>query len=218
MNFLEHIYNDILPLSPKDDIKEAINYFKNHTCTHIPVVEEGVLLGLLSEVDLQVFEEGKLVVSYAHVYQHFFVSKESNWLEVLHSFAKNETNIMPVLGIKNDYVGYYELTNVMSVFSETPFFNEPGGVLIVEKGIRDYSFSEIAQITESSGGKLIGALVSEMRDDMIQVTIKLSSTGLNEVMQTFRRYGYVIVSGTNSDLFLEDLKDRANYLNKFLNL
>ena len=69
------------------------------------------------------------------------------WLDVLEAFAKNSTNIMPVLNEQKQYLGYYELKDIIGLFNETPFFFETGGILVVEKGINDYSFSEISQIS-----------------------------------------------------------------------
>jgi hypothetical protein len=89
---------------------------------------------------------------------------------------------------------------------------------VIEKGINDYSFSEISQIVESNNGKLLGAFISKMKPDLVQVTLKIGSTGLNEIIQTFRRYSYVIVSGHEEDSYLESLKERSDYLNKYLNI
>ena len=41
---------------------------------------------------------------------------------------------------------------------------------------------------------------------------------MNAIVQTFRRYGYTIISEHEEDKFLEDLKDRSNYLDKYLNI
>ena len=125
---------------------------------------------------------------------------------------------MPVLNKNNKYVGYYELNDIIHLFNETPFFAEPGGILIVEKGIHDYSFSEISQITESNNAKLLGAFISKMDNDLVQITLKIGNTSLNDVIQTFRRYNYNIVSGHEEDSYIESLKERSQYLNKYLNM
>ena len=125
---------------------------------------------------------------------------------------------MPVLSIDNTYLGYYELKDIISLFSESPFFVEAGGILVVEKGINDYSFSEISQIVESNNGKLLGAFISKMNNDLTQVTLKIGNTGLNDIIQTFRRYSYNIVSGHEEDSYIESLKERSDYLNKYLNM
>ena len=125
---------------------------------------------------------------------------------------------MPVLNARNEYLGYYELNDIIHLLGESPFFNETGGVLVVEKGINDYSFSELSQIVESNGGKLLGAFVSKMNTDLIQVTLKIANSGLNDIIQTFRRYSYNIISGHEEDGYLENLKERSDYLKKYLNI
>ncbi len=99
-----------------------------------------------------------------------------------------------------------------------PFLSEPGGILIVEKGINDYSFSEISQIAESNNAKLLGAFISKMDEDLVQITLKISNTSLNDVIQTFRRYSYNIISGHEEDSYIESLKERSQYLDKYLNM
>ena len=125
---------------------------------------------------------------------------------------------MPVLNEHNTYLGYYELKDIIGLFSDTPFFAEPGSIIIVEKGIQDYSFSEISQIVESNNGKLLGAFVSKSNNDIIQVTLKIGNIGLNNIIQTFRRYSYNIISGHEEDSYIESLKERSDYLNKYLNM
>ena len=53
---------------------------------------------------------------------------------------------------------------------------------------------------------------------MIQITIKIGSSGLNDIIQTFRRYSYNIISGHEEDIFIQNLKERSDYLKKYLNM
>ena len=110
-------------------------------------------------------------------------------------------NLVPVLDDKGRVEGYYDLTDIVSVFIDTPFFTEPGGIIVVAKGLKDYSFSEIAQIVESNNTKVIGAFITDSRNDVIQITIKVSSTNLNDILQTFRRYNYTVIFGNADDQF-----------------
>ena len=91
-------------------------------------------------------------------------------------------------------------------------------MLVVARPIRDYSFSEIAQIVEGNNTRLLGALITGMRDEVVEITLKMGDSSINEVIQTFRRYGYTILSGSVDDYFLEDLKQRSDYLDKYLNV
>ena len=109
-------------------------------------------------------------------------------------------------------------TNGVEPRSDSPFFSEAGGVLVIEKGINDYSFSEISQIVESNDGKLLGAFISKTDNDISQITLKIGQIGLSGIIQTFRRYSYNIVSGHEEDSYIESLKERSQYLDKYLNM
>lgn len=218
MPLREYIINDIKPVKIEDSIKDVQLLFSNLTYSHIPIQKDKVYLGCISEADAHCLESSKAIIEFQYVLEGFFVRRKTIWLDVLEAFAMSDSNIMPVLDDNNRYLGYYELSDFLSIFNETPFFAEPGGILIVEKGINDYSFSEISQIVESNNGKLYGAFVSKMENDVVEITIKVGNSTLSDIIQTFRRYSYNIISGHEDDAFLEDLKERSDYLNKYLNM
>jgi Mg/Co/Ni transporter MgtE len=140
------------------------------------------------------------------------------WLDVLEVFAKNHTNLVPVLDENNAYVGYYEIEDIIKFFHETPFLKEQGGILVVQKGILEYSMSQITQIVESNNGKLLGLFVSEANTESVQITIKISLGAMNDIIQTFRRYNYEIISEHQEDNYINNLKERSDYLDKYLNI
>lgn len=218
MPLSEYIINDIKPIAITDKIKDAQKFFNQLTYSHIPVKKDGRFVGCISETDVHCFDSDKTLQDYIYSVEEFHVWQNNIWLDVLEAFAQNDTNIMPVLDDKNNYLGYYELGDILSLFNNTPFFSEPGGILIVEIGYNDYSFGEIGQIVESNNAKLLGAFISKIENDVVQITIKINNTGLNEIIQSFRRYSYNIISGHQEDVFLKNLKDRSDYLNKYLNL
>lgn len=219
MKLSELIINDIKPLDNTSKISDLQQLFNQLTFSHIPVKNDsGAYLGCFSETDAHCFDSDKPISEHLYSLEDFYVRSDTLWLDVLEAFAVNSTNIMPVLNAQNEYLGYYELNDVISLFSESPFFSEAGGILVVEKGINDYSFSEISQIVESNDGKLLGAFISKMNTDLVQVTLKIGNTGLNEIIQTFRRYSYNIVSGHEDDGYIESLKERSDYLKKYLNM
>jgi hypothetical protein len=78
--------------------------------------------------------------------------------------------------------------------------------------------SQITQIIESNNGKLLGLFVSDSDVDTIEITIKVSLGALNEIIQTFRRYNYEIVSEHHEDNYINNLKERSDYLDKYLNI
>ncbi|MEB8330081.1 CBS domain-containing protein [Flavobacteriaceae bacterium KMM 6897] len=218
MEIQSRIIRNIPVFKIGDSLKEVIKFFKNTTYSHVAVTDEGKFMGLLSENDLETFEGKKKIEDYRYNLESFYVTVETSWLDVLEAFARNEANLVPVMDKDMNIEGYYDLTDVVSVFIDTPFFTEPGGILVIAKGIKDYSFSEIAQIVESNNSKLLGGFITDMKNDVVQVTIKIGATEINDIIQTFRRYNYTILFGNTDDQFLENLKQRSDYLDKYLNV
>ncbi|WP_159951581.1 CBS domain-containing protein [Polaribacter septentrionalilitoris] len=219
MNITEYLSEEIRPLRLKDDVKKAQKVFKSYPITHFPVIENNMLLGNFAEEDIQTIEnkEDELVM-YNHLLNSFFADEKATVLELLKIFADNDSNIIPILNDKKEYIGYLDLRDVLDVFSSSPFMIEEGETLIVEKLQNDFSMSEITQIVESNGGKLLGLYISEKTGEFVQITVKVISDEINEIMQTFRRYDYKIVSMHENDIYLEDLKNRSDYLQKYLEM
>ncbi len=219
MQTTDYISKDIKALLPTDKVSKAQQLFKQLTFTHLPIVEDGCFLGLVAETDIQIIEGNEKQLSdFRYLYQPFFTHEKANWLELLKLFALNDTTILPVLNDAKKYIGYYELSDILHLFNNTPFLNESGSILVVSKDIQEYSFREIAQIVESNDTKLLGAFISKTEGDSIEVTIKLSDYDLNATIQTFRRYGYSILTDFQVDEYLNTLKERSDYLQKYLNM
>lgn len=214
----DYLNNNIKPLSTEDPITEAQDLFAEYPFSHFPVLENDVYIGSAVAEDIELMEIEKKVGDARYTFERFFVRDTNIWLDVLEVFAKNETNVVPVLDKDNKYLGYYEITDIIKFFHETPFLKEEGGILVVEKPISDYTMSEVAQIVESNNGRLLGFFISDANLDKVQITLKVSLGGLSEIIQTFRRYNYDIISEHQEDAYLNILKDRSDYLDKYLNI
>ncbi|MGB0486980.1 MAG: acetoin utilization protein acuB, partial [Flavobacteriaceae bacterium] len=188
----QYIINDLNPFEVDATISELQEVFNQLTYSHVPIQKDGVFLGCLSETDIYCFDSDLKINDILYAIEGFFVKSNSTWLNILGEFASNDCNIMPVLDEKNNYLGYYQLVDVISLFNKTPFFSEAGGTIIIEKAYNDYSLSEISQIIESNNIKLLGLFVSSQNNGMTQITIKIENSGLSAVFEALRRYGYNI--------------------------
>ena len=219
MQTTDYISKDIKPLLSSDKISKAKGLFNQLTFTHLPVIEKGLYLGSIAENDLQgIVENDQSLSESSFLFQSFFAFDNTNWFELLKLFALNDTNIIPVITKKQKYLGYYELTDILHIFNSTPFLNQSGAMLVVSKGVSEYSFSEISQIIESNNAKLLGAFISNSDDENIEITIKISDHDLNNTIQTFRRYNYTILTGFHVDEYLNTLKERSDSLQKYLDI
>ena len=214
----DFINNDYKALDCKESIADVNAFFEEVAFSHFAVLDDGIYIGSVAAEDAETFDFDKKLNDYKYGLDGFFARKSMIWLDVLEVFAKNHTNIVPVLDENNLYLGYYEFEDVVRFFSETPFLKEQGGIIIVKKEILDYSMSQIVQIVESNNGKLLGTFISDADVSSVTITIKIALGSINEIIQTFRRYNYEIVSEHQEDNYLTTLKERSDYLEKYLNI
>lgn len=218
MSLENYIINDVEIRNPDEKIRDIQKLLKDFNYTHIPMGKDGMYLGSISVNDILTFEGNKTLGEHQFALEGFFVRNTIYWLETLDIFARNQTNILPVLSFDNKYLGYLELSDIINHFNNTPFLREPGSIIVIEKGSKDYSFSEIGQIIESHNAVLFGLFISGKTDGLTQITAKLSSNGLNEILQTLRRYGYSVISEHQEDSFNQSIDDRSEYLDKYLKI
>lgn len=218
MNIEPYILNDIHMCNVNTTVGKLQQLFEQVPYSHFPIEKDGVYLGSISEEDALSFDPEKTLGDYQYSLEGFYVRNHESWLEILQAFAAHQADILPVLDDENTYLGYVFLEDIISLFTDTPFLKGPGGILVVEKGYKDYSFSEICQIVESNDSSVLGMFLSRLENDVAQVTIKISQTGINSILQSFRRYGYNIISHHQEDTFKSNLRDRSKYLDKYLNV
>lgn len=214
----DYITNDYKAIDSQETIADVQDFFLDVSYSHFSVLNEGIYIGSIAADDVETFDTDKKVADYKYTLEGFFARKKMIWLDVLEIFAKNHTNVVPVLDEDNTYLGYYELEDIVKFFHETPFLKEQGGIIVVKKSIMDYSMSQITQIVESNNGKLLGLFVSEADAESVQITIKITLGGMNDIIQTFRRYNYEIISEHHEDNYLNSLRERSDYLDKYLNI
>lgn len=217
-NLTSYINNEIKPLKHTQIIANAQDLFLDIPYTHFPVTEEGIYMGCISKENAELLNSEALINDSRFNFDRFFVRENMIWLDVLEIFAKNDSNIIPVLDTKNTYLGYYELEDVIRFLHETPFLKEEGGIIVVEKEIDKFSMSQVAQIIESNNAKILGIFISNAVGNKVEITIKISQSGINDIIQTFRRYEYEIISEHQEDSYLNSLKERSEYLDKYLNI
>lgn len=213
-----YITNDYKALDSQETISVAQDFFDECTFSHFPVVEEGIYIGSIASEDLETFDSFKKIFDYRYSLEGFFVRENMIWLDVLEVFAKNHSNLVPVLNAENQYLGYYEISDILNFFHETPFLQESGAILVIQKKTLGYAIGEITQIIESNNGRILGLFISESDSENTQVTVKISSGVMNEIIQSFRRYDYEIISEHFEDNYINTLKERSDYLDKYLNI
>ena len=166
MNILDYIQTDLESFHPDDSIRVAKELFQKQPFSHIAVLVEKKLLGVISKNDLVALDQNsKKISDLMYMLSSFHANDTDSFLELLHLFAINETDTLPVLNKSKEFLGYLDLSEVLTLFSASDFLSQEGVFLSLEKESSAYSMTEIAQITETNKGKLLGVFVSKTKEE-----------------------------------------------------
>jgi predicted transcriptional regulator len=206
---LNTLVKDILPLLEKS------NY------SHISVVNmDEIWIGNINTEDIYTAEEESSIQDVMYDLDKFYLLETSNLnpFDFFDLFSQYDTNMIPLLDEEGHIKGVYNKDYLLNEWSKTLFFEERGTTFVIEKGYEDYSFSEISQIIEGNNAKLVGLMLLSNNNYRAQILVKTNSINTRTILDDLRRYGYDIVSTLSEDTHINDLKERTEYLNKYLNI
>jgi len=218
----KELMSDIVPaLKTSDTGFQALSWMDIFRISHLPIVNNREFLGLISDKDiynLNMADEPignhklSLFSPYVYLDQHIY--------EVIEIVSRLNLSAIPVLDHKNSYQGLITINELIERFAELPALNHPGGIIVLELSVNDYSLSQIAQIVESNDAKILSLYISSSDDTMkMEVTLKLNRTDLTSIIQTFERYNYNIKASYLSDDQADSLiENRYELFMRYLNV
>lgn len=215
------ISNVVFPLKESDSGLMALNLMDEFKVSHLPVVDNLHLLGLLSELDVYNFNAPEDPISaYLSYLKKFFVYDSQHIFDVIKAFSSEQLTLLPVIDGQENFLGIIHPSYLIQNFAEITSLINPGGIIILELNSTDYSLSQIAQIIESNDAKVLGLFIHSNNDTTkIEVNIKVNKIDIRAILQTFNRYNYIIkASFTDDEHYYQDLQDRYNSLMNFLKL
>ncbi len=208
----------IQPVDAGEKVKKLLDDCQEEGLTHYPVVQNSVFRGMLRCDDLIYYPEETPISDLLHMVESFHVSEQKDWTSLFSMFITNETNVIPFLNENGGYEGLIFLEDILEDLSEIKAFTIQGTVIRVEKNKEDFSIAQIAQIIQATGGNLLGVLIIDETLEGVIADVKVDRGDINEILQSLRRYDYKIISEHKEDLHLQELKEHAAFLNKYLEM
>lgn len=216
----ELITEEVPSLKPTDTGKKVLDWMEDFRISHLPVVNKREFLGLVSYADMFDLNDakkplGKLQVSMIKAY----VRENYHIFDVLKVISIHNVSAVAVLDDQNNYLGVITADSIIQKIAKMPYVNEPGGIIVLEINVRDYSLSQIAQIVEGNDAKILNLYVNSHPDTTkMEVTLKLNTDTLAPILQTFSRYNYVVKATFHQSQMGGDLKNRYDEFMHFLNI
>lgn len=216
----ELITDEVPPLKTSDSGLMAINWMDEFKVSHLPIVNNGEYLGLISDsdiLDLNITDDelGKHKLSLIRP----FVLEHQHVYDIIKLFSTMKLTVLPVLDANQHYLGLIPLTSLLQQFGTLAATREPGGIIVLEMNVLDYSLSQIAQIIEGNDGKILSCYVNSVEDSTkIEVTLKINKDDISAILQTFNRYNYTVKALFHQSQFSDEMKNRYDSFMNYINI
>lgn len=218
----EELINQLIPpLRPEDTAGRARSWMEEFRCAQLPVVDNGKLLGFMTEeLIIDVNELEKKISEFSLINENCQVPSDAHFYEVLKVAGEYKMQVVAVLDNLRMYIGSITVSDIMATFSQTAAIQMPGSILVLSMDLIDYSLAEISRLIEENNARIISStLVQDPQDaGKIRLTVKINQSDLTRIVATLERFEYRIIGRYQETRFSEPEKERFDLLMRYLNI
>ncbi|MBL7781547.1 MAG: CBS domain-containing protein [Saprospiraceae bacterium] len=211
---------DIPALTVEQTGRDAFHMLNDYHVKHLPVLEDGKLVGILSEEDVFNHKLYEPIRSYDFsLLRRFAVMENEHIFEVMRVMGDHRLTVIPVTDTEGTYLGLISQNDLLRYFANTASFTEPGAVMVLEMNRRDYSLGTIAHIIESEDVQILSSFVTSSNEDpeTVELTIKVNRHDISRVIASLERHEYEVKQTfsniENANVMTERYASLMNYLN-----
>jgi CBS domain-containing protein len=218
----EDLINQMIPpLKATDDAHKAIVWMEEFRCIHMPVVENGKLLGFISEeIIMESNDIEKKLKDFELVGQNCYVHMSAHFYDILKVAADNKLQMVCVLDEEEIYTGVITVQDTLTSFAQTAAVQMPGAILVLSMNHNDYSLSEISRLIEENRARILSSILKEdpLDPGKIRLTLKLNELDLSRIVATLERFNYRVIGRYQETKPLGTEKERIDMLLRYLDI
>jgi CBS domain-containing protein len=196
----------------------VLNVMDELRVNDLPVVENGLFLGLANESDFLNAEVYQGEIQAELDLLNVSVLPDSHVLDVLKVISQNDVTVVPVVDEGNNYLGSITSADLLDHLAEMLGVMREGGIIVLQVFERDHSIQQIARIIEENNAKILSLSVVPASEGNLEMHIKIDLPDLNPILQSLERFNYNVLSKFQASQFDDELKDRYNELMRYLNM
>lgn len=203
-----------------DSVSQALSLMADFHVTHLAVVEEEKLVGLVSEDDLQNVEDNSTRLTQIQaVFSKTATQEESFFFEAIQLVNEFNLSIIPVVTKELEYAGSISRPDLLRQLSKTVGVNDNGGIIVLQMGRVSFSFSEISKLVETNDA-LITQLntYTDSQSGNFFVTLRINKQEISDILATFQRYEYQVKCYFGDELYENELRSNYDHLMNYLSI
>jgi CBS domain-containing protein len=203
-----------------DPVSQALDLMADFHVTHLPVVVEEKLAGLVSEEDLLNVENDetlliKLQASFSHITAH----ADAYFYEAVQLVNENGLTLIPVITKESEYAGSIIATDLLKHLGRVSGVNDPGGIIVLEMEKVSFSFAEISKLVETNDAQIIQLnTYTDGASGSFYIALRINKAEISDIVATFQRYEYQVKYYFGEELYENELRNNYDHLMNYLNI
>ncbi|NVM25511.1 MAG: CBS domain-containing protein [Desulfobacterales bacterium] len=195
----EWMERKLITIDRKTTIQRAILLMKKHSIRHLPVIDEGRLVGLVTEGDMrQVFVASlieELSIDDVMIKDPVTVKSDAEIDDAARLIYYNKIGGLPVVDEDQRLLGIITVADIMAAFIELMGVLKSSSRIDVVLGQDPEAFEEVSRIISSKGGKIIsvGMLPQSDRKENIYF-FRLKKRRIGKIVDALGEAGYTVIA------------------------
>ena len=215
----EIISDAIHSLNLTDTVFQALDLMADFHISHMPVVNDDKLAGLINEDDLLNVSGDDLLSSVENNFSKITVHANSHFIEAVQRVNEFNLTVVPVVDNESGYIGSISAIDLLKHLGKFIGANEPGGIIVLELEKVNFSFSEISKLVETNDAQITQLnTFSDIQTGFFYITLKINKFEIADIVTTFQRYDYVIKYYFGEELYQNELRDNYDHLMNYLGI
>lgn len=195
----EWMERNLVTIDRKTTIQEAISLMKKHSIRHLPVIEEGRLVGLVTEGDMrQVFVASlieELSIDDVMIKDPITVKVDTEIDDAARVIYYNKIGGLPVVDEGQGLLGIITVADIMAAFIELMGVLKSSSRIDIVLGQDPEAFEEVSRIISSNGGKIISVGMLPQSDRKKNIYFfRLEKHRIGKIVDALGEAGYRVTA------------------------
>lgn len=212
MRISEKMNKDVVTISRNDTVEVAMKTMRDHNIRHLPVVDGGKLVGLLSLSDLRRAMPSQVTTLGVHEATYLFdrvkvkdalpehqklvTIKSDDFIEEAALLMRAyKIGSLPVVDEKGALVGIVTESNIFDAFVDVLGVRSSGSRIAIELENKPGLLAEVTEIIQKFDVNIERiAMFPNMADKKYEVVIRLNTNEINPIVEMLRLHGFKVLS------------------------
>lgn len=207
-------------LQLQDSVGKALRLINDYRVTHLPVVNDDLYLGMISEDDLlDAYDEKSAIELLQEFLVRDSVKDDVHFLMAVNYISLHETSIVPVINAANTFIGVITMVDLLKALAPFSGSKESGGIIVLEMERPQFAVSQISRIVEGNDAQILHLNTTIHPDsEILTVTLHLNKTDISGIVAAFERYEYNVIYNFSDEKFEDNIDTNYRHLMNYLDI